>query len=815
MDDSLQVDVTSGSALNFTGGITAGVVDTSTLSFDNAGVVTVGGTGIGTGMGVIAVVLAGSGVTTFAATNSYLGTTTVNSGTLLVDGSLTNASLMTVNDSATLGGTGTIARPVLLYGGAAGATLESAGTLSLSNTLSIAGANNAIAGGTIDVAGKTTIAAGAALAVNGVLTGSGIASLNNGATLSGSGTVSKAVVLAGADILEGNPTLALGGTLAVNGSGNLIAGGRIDVAGGTTIGNAADLTVAGELSGALTVSGGAKLIQASTGALLGNVTVATGGIYYVQIGGGMISSAESLTLDAGSTFDPTGGAIGIVDLTGSGTVLTLSGATLDFNLAATGAAADSLNVTAGTAAVGSVNTINLTALGANLAVGQTYKLISARSGLTGTFRFANGATTETYVLGNANYQFSLNNSPSAETVTVAIQGDQSQWTTYQGNPDHTGYVPTSFNARNLSLEWRAPLGGGSFNGVVVGDGTVFVTHPHGTTSLWALDQASGVSLWSGSFGNIFSTSPPAYAGGAVYFQTDSGGDGIFLRAYAARTGANIFNAPYLSQHVTYLNPVLDNANVYVGGGEYGGMYSFNASTGSQNWFGNVPQNDGWTPAIDGRYAYTYTGSGSTAPITGIFEVLDLKTGAVVASYSDPVFHQLGFTVNSAVVLGPNHDAFTINNGRLVSWDITLSPADPLHIAWSQTNSFSGQPTLANGDLYVISGGALDVLDESTGSLLWSWSPPSGSLSGPMIATDGFLFATTSTETFAVDLSSEATAWSYPISGILALSDDTLFIGGTDGAVYAFAVPEPSSIALLLLGAIGLLGSRRIARRRSR
>ena len=84
----------------------------------------------------------GVGTTTLTAANTYKGTTDIRAGTLLVNGSLASASVVTVKTNATLGGNGTIGGPVIVQ---AGATLAPGigsgwiGRMAISNTLTLAG----------------------------------------------------------------------------------------------------------------------------------------------------------------------------------------------------------------------------------------------------------------------------------------------------------------------------------------------------------------------------------------------------------------------------------------------------------------------------------------------------------------------------------------------------------------------------------------------------------------------------------------------------------------------------------------------------
>jgi hypothetical protein len=382
------------------------------------------------------------------------------------------------------------------------------------------------------------------------------------------------------------------------------------------------------------------------------------------------------------------------------------------------------------------------------------------------------------------------------------------WMTFQADAAHTGHVPGHYAFRRAQLLWQTAVAPNAPNGLAVGDGAVFVTVPYPNIpyppppSIHALDQMTGSTLWSSTF-LVSTLGPPAYFDGAVYFQVDGGGPNL-LEARAAQTGASLFSAPYDAQFETYLNPTPFGSNVYVGGGYYGGMYSFDATTGARNWFGGVPQYDGWTPAIDGRYAYAYTGV-YNGTIDGLLIMLNVCDGTNAAAVYDPVYVWTGYTMHSAVVLGPNHDAFTINGGRLVSWDTTLDASHTPHIRWSITAGFSGQPSLARGALYVVANGGLAVLDENTGQPRWTWTPPSGAIVQPPIVTDNLVFVSTATDTFAIGRSGKHNVvWSYPVSGMLAFSNNRLYVAGTDGTVSAFGRgrmrpdPPPRSSTTLVM-----------------
>jgi autotransporter-associated beta strand protein len=95
-----------------------------TLKFNSSAAQTLGGVISGAGT----LVKDNDGVLNLTNTNDYTGATTVDGGTLLINGSTSSTSLVTVNNGGTLGGTGIIGGAVVLNDGAflsPGASIES------------------------------------------------------------------------------------------------------------------------------------------------------------------------------------------------------------------------------------------------------------------------------------------------------------------------------------------------------------------------------------------------------------------------------------------------------------------------------------------------------------------------------------------------------------------------------------------------------------------------------------------------------------------------------------------------------------------
>jgi len=370
------------------------------------------------------------------------------------------------------------------------------------------------------------------------------------------------------------------------------------------------------------------------------------------------------------------------------------------------------------------------------------------------------------------------------TVLPKVVADWSQaaeWTMFQGNASHTGYVNASVDPDVFRELWvQSPLGTGALNPVTTGDGSVLVSSMayFGTQLVASLDVGTGTPKWSYNFGNIHSVDPPAYANGTMYVQT-GGHEDSYLWAFDANTGAIKFRTAYGNQWSLWYAPTIVDQTVYAAGGYYGGMYAFSTVDGSVKWSTSLNQYDQFTPAVRDGVVYAYTGS-YTPEVT----VADAATGSVKYQIPDPNFSWNGWSMNVAPALGDMNDLLATQGGRLVDFDLVSKT-----LKWQKTGNFIGNVTIANGILFVANGSQLEARSESDGSLLWLWVPPDHSaLVNTNIATNNLLFLSTGSHTYAIDIGSHQQMWSYAAGGALALSKQgLLFIAQQNGRLAAIKV----------------------------
>lgn len=369
---------------------------------------------------------------------------------------------------------------------------------------------------------------------------------------------------------------------------------------------------------------------------------------------------------------------------------------------------------------------------------------------------------------------------SAPPASPPATPSATEWTTFQGNPAHTGYQPLTLDSSKFKELWVSPVQpGAALNPLVSGGGGIYVSSNtyFGVQKLYALNPSTGSVIWSYNFGSIHGVHPPAFADGMVYVTT-SGNTDAFLYAFKATDGTFLHRDSYGNQWERYYSPVVVNGTVYMGGGTYGGAYAFDGATGSQKWFTSLNQYDQWDPAVDASHVYAYTGS--YAPEV---TVMDRSSGSVNFNISDPGFVWSGWSMNLAPVLGASNDLLAIQGGRLLSFDLVGRK-----IGWQISASFVGQVSVGRGVLYAVNSSELEARSEADGAFKWAWIPTSGVPTGNIIVTDNLIFVSSGTATYAVDTNTHQTVWSYAKGGHLSLTaSGTLLIATSDGQVAAISL----------------------------
>jgi autotransporter-associated beta strand protein len=237
---SLTLDVASGNAVDLAA---------YTLNIDGAGSTQVNDGIVGTG----GILKTGSGTTTFAASNSYSGATTLNAGRTVLSGSgrlgagaitISNASTGTLEFAVT--GINTMANSI----SGSGALLSSSGVTELNGAVTSTGgltvnSSTVRVGNSGSVSTATTVNSGGTL---DVVETAGNVQLNSGGTLKGSGTISALTIASGGTLSPGNSTgIFNAGSTTFLGGGNY--DWEIDTFGGGVVGTNWDfLNITGDLT---------------------------------------------------------------------------------------------------------------------------------------------------------------------------------------------------------------------------------------------------------------------------------------------------------------------------------------------------------------------------------------------------------------------------------------------------------------------------------------------------------------------------------------------------------------------------------------
>lgn len=381
--------------------------------------------------------------------------------------------------------------------------------------------------------------------------------------------------------------------------------------------------------------------------------------------------------------------------------------------------------------------------------------------------------------------------PGDNLTALSAMTGANDWSTFQGNNAHTGYVPIDIKPDQITLRWKRGLlnnpSGSSSTALasqVTANGLLYMTD---TTSLYAYKEADGARAWKYDFGagSGYPGNPPAIANGVVY-AVGSVSDGSYMFAFDAATGSVRFRARVGSSYYDRLSaPVIQDGVIYTNGSSYAGLYGF--STTGETLFNTTAISSAaqWAPAADANGVYVYAGDAIV--------VVKPKTGDKLATIRDSSNNGSFYNQGSgAPVIGANGVYATTpiynSNTGSTSYGLTRFDIAKSFVDWRVTGGYGISPAYASGVLYALNTNPfrVEARAEADGALQWSWTPQLSTESvfyGPAVVTRNLLFVSTNRVTYAIDLATRKTVWSYPMAGLLSISQNgVLYIQGADATV---------------------------------
>ena len=318
---------------------------------------------------------------------------------------------------------------------------------------------------------------------------------------------------------------------------------------------------------------------------------------------------------------------------------------------------------------------------------------------------------------------------TARAQALEAPGD---WNQFRFGSQHAGVNPNETllspaNVGGLVRKWSTPIGDTVFASPTVVDGRVYIGTLGG--QVWALDAETGAVLWrrpvDALAGDTVWTSP-AVANGVVYFAANR--PVAVLYALDAATGATVWTAsPSIS--IIIASPTVADGVVYLAYNDHS-IVAVDAATGATRWSADAGSGMYSSPAVaDGRLYVAVHNRGLLA--------LDAGTGAErwLAPMAGPQWSSPAAGRGNRVYVGSRDDerlyAFASATGALL-WSAPLG-------AWVHSS-----PAVADRVVYAGGNdGRLHALHARSGRQLWvtSLAPSGGIFSGPTVA-NGVVYATT-------------------------------------------------------------------------
>lgn len=393
------------------------------------------------------------------------------------------------------------------------------------------------------------------------------------------------------------------------------------------------------------------------------------------------------------------------------------------------------------------------------------------------------------VYASERFAYVLQVKGAANLTALTPLGAAGDWTTPEGNPGRSNYVPVTLDPARFSPRWRFNIPDFIVRTeypwnppperVLSADGAIFFRTMQGTDtspqSMLAVNEADGSLRWSQR--DSAWVMEPVVANGVVYAGTSN--DSVpGIRGYDLATGGIVADIAQSYSSSSTLTPA-DGRLLYAGQlpDQYSShLVSMNLGTQQIDW-----SNDFTSPVVPlGDTLLTYTPpSPATAPNDGGLYILRASDGAVVGSIADP----------DIVVTGPSEAPyFRImlipgNTGEVLgrsSTHVALFDTTTGTRRWTAPGRHilgagEGVTYLYRSETVHVDGlwtqrGFIDAVSNANGTTLWSWEVPrADGILVDVVFTKNIAFISTGRATYAVDLATRATVWTYPRSGELSIS----------------------------------------------
>jgi outer membrane protein assembly factor BamB len=330
-------------------------------------------------------------------------------------------------------------------------------------------------------------------------------------------------------------------------------------------------------------------------------------------------------------------------------------------------------------------------------------------------------------------------------VASASPADQS--VAYQLNPAHDGHASDAGLATPLAQQWSVTLPGAISYPVIV-NGVVYVTASDKT--LYALNQATGNTIWSHSVGGQYPRSGLAFNRGEVFALNSSG----LLTAFDPMTGAIDWSKQLPGQFFFSSAPTAAGGIVYAGGAGGGGtLYAVRESDGRLLWSQAVENGDQSSPAVDAQAVYvTYACQQDYG--------FARDTGTLLWHHNGPCEGGGGKT--PVVASGA---LFSRDNGD----DLILEAS-----TGSVLGAFNAgpAPAVANNVAFMLSGSTLNAIAGSgQGTTVWQVSGDGQLDTAPLVVGSLVFVGSASGELYALDVNAGTTSWSTNVGSTIPAPDE--------------------------------------------